>query len=130
MTKQRTTRKSPRWVFPPAVVAAALVAGCAMGPAMTSEPVVGPVSPAERVADLERAQEREVARFEDVTAGDDRCERLCAHLDAICTIGGRICDLARDNPGLDNDAACLRARDRCDDATARLPPECSACLGE
>lgn len=104
------------------------LAGCAAGPALMTSPGVEPQPSQQSVAELELAQQRELEIFDQVTAGDDRCEELCAHLDAVCTIGGRICDLARQSPSDDNDAACLRARDRCDNVGARMPPECPACV--
>ena len=120
----------PRALTGPLAIAALLsLAACAAGPAMMSEPGVDPEPTAESVDDLERAQLREVAGYDGATAGDDRCERLCTHLDAICTIGGRICELAAAHPSDPTAAACERAQERCDSATLRLPPECLVCAG-
>ncbi|PKN54299.1 MAG: hypothetical protein CVU56_27280 [Deltaproteobacteria bacterium HGW-Deltaproteobacteria-14] len=116
--------------FAPLATAALLsLAACAAGPAMTSGPGVGPEPASDPVGDLERAQLQEVAAYDGATAGDDRCERLCAHLDAICNIGGRICELAAAHPSDPAAAACERAQERCASATSRLPPECVICAG-
>ena len=108
-------------------LAALLLAACAAAPAMVAAPGTEPPPVGVVVADLERAQELAAAGFDAVVAGDERCEQLCTHLDAICTIAGRICDLASQHPSPDHDATCLRTQGRCDHATGRMPTECSAC---
>jgi hypothetical protein len=83
--------------------------------------------------ELELAQIAEVARFDAATAGTDACEMLCHHLEQICILGERICQL---EPATADEielmfgqlTICNDAWERCEATRKRLPPNC-VCAG-
>jgi len=87
---------------------------------IASDPDLGAL---DLVAD-ERYRQLEAAL---ASAGADRCAALCEHLEAICDIADRICELTRERPSEGNFAACDRATGRCRVAEERVPETCVGC---
>ncbi|MFT7583100.1 MAG: hypothetical protein ACI9MR_004786, partial [Myxococcota bacterium] len=84
--------------------------------------------PTPSVIELELAQAAEIARFDAATAGSDACEGLCHHLEQICILGGRICQMIGHTRDTLTPNACDRASMRCEATRERLPPSC-VCAG-
>ncbi len=107
------------------VLGALSAGGCGSAGMMAPAAVTSDAPVANQVSALEAEQALEVTRFDGATAGDDRCARLCFHLDKICELSDRICALSDAHPEAAATESCGRSRQTCEDTKNRLPPECA-----
>ena len=115
--------RRPRWLLAALALSLSLSLACAQG----GLPRTGGSRIEDQVLNSEHQIEREEAALK-AAAGQDRpldCVRAGSLRDNICTLADRICRLVQEDRTIgDGPGRCQRARQRCEDARARVASRC------